>query len=184
MLDSHTALCSQRFHSAFSLGSPDFALRKSHCLPPFSLSPRAERRHKSLCTRAERRHNSLSPRAERRHNSHCSRAERNFLSLCERVGMVCYVGLVCGTFLQGGWQLGRWGRCKLHPSPQVVRNVSTGLENLSRAEVGETHSLDITWYHMIPHDTADITWYWISHDITWYHMISHDTDRYINDIMK
>ena len=55
--------------------------------------------------------NALPPRAQcdrrgadrgalgRNDRSHCSRAVRNFLSQCERVGMVCYVGLVCGTFL-------------------------------------------------------------------------------------
>jgi len=55
---------------------------------------------------------------------------------------------------QGGWQLGRWGRCKLYPSPQVVSNVSTGSENLSRWGRWASHA----WYRMIYHD---ITWYYM-----------------------
>jgi hypothetical protein len=48
--------------------------------------------------------------------------------------------------VQGGWQLKRWGRCELHPSPQVVRDVSPGLVNHSR------------WLTL--HDRTDMIWYW------------------------
>ena len=63
--------------------------------------------------------------------------------------------------VQGGWQLGRWSRRKLPPSRHMVRNVSLH-QRTSHAEVGEPHTLDITWYHMIYPDTdryVMISWY-------------------------
>jgi hypothetical protein len=50
----------------------------------------------------------------------------------------------------------------------MVRNVSLH-QRTSHAEVGEPHTLDITWYNMIQHDT---TWYaMILIDIKWYNCI-------------
>ena len=70
--------------------------------PVFALPPRSARAHIALPPRS-----AIAEPAQCEPTgahwagtpSHCARAVRNFPAQCDRVGMVCYVGLVCGTFL-------------------------------------------------------------------------------------
>ena len=105
-----SSLCSQRGSLAralSSLRSVSPSLRSAHrfalLLSFFATSPvfALENRFDRPRFRPSPRHKSLSPE-QSDHTHRSAREQRNFLSLCERVGMVCYVGLVCGTFLQGG----------------------------------------------------------------------------------
>ena len=106
-----SSLCSQRgllARALSSLRSASPSLRSAHrfiiwLLSFFAISPvfALENRFDYPRFRPSPRHKSLSPE-QSDHTHRSAREQRNFLSLCERVGMVCYVGLVCGTFLQGG----------------------------------------------------------------------------------
>jgi type II secretory pathway pseudopilin PulG len=90
-----TVLCAQ---------TPVFALCFRTANPVFALPPRTARAHIALPPSS-----AIAEPAQCEPNgahwagtpSHCDRAVRNFPAQCERVGMVCYVGLVCGTFLLG-----------------------------------------------------------------------------------
>jgi hypothetical protein len=102
-----------------ALMTPVFALRKSHCAPRFALAPaQCEGPLRTDPAQCDRRRPSSGCSANRPGRTGPKRvgvrtapeqSVRNFLAQCERVRMVCYVRLVCGTFLiQGqGQQLNR-----------------------------------------------------------------------------
>jgi hypothetical protein len=90
---AHCAHC-----ALFCANRPPF----SHCEnrtanPVFALPPRSARAHIALPPRsAIAEPAQCEPTGAHRAGtpSHCARAVRNFPAQCERVGMVCYVGLV------------------------------------------------------------------------------------------
>ena len=96
-----SSLCSQRGSLARALSSLRSAHRFALLLSFIASSPVFAHENRIFCPRFRPRHKSHSPE-QSDHTHRSAREQRNFLSLCERVGMVCYVGLVCGTFLQGG----------------------------------------------------------------------------------